>query len=376
MQLSRYGLMLFPFATVLLVGCATDSASVSAPSNLHAALARAVDRYRVCGAVVAVVKDRKLDAVEASGGCESLDPPRPDSVFQAASLSKPVFAYAVLKLVEQGKLALDTPVVTYLPDGYRRRFDPFGMQSNSTTEQVNDARLASVTVRMALNHTSGLPNWSPGPIRFTTAPGATWQYSGEAYVLLQRALEAVTGSSLDRYMTEQVFKPLGMNNSSFIWEDRFERAIVPGSWSNGAPTSSRRFNVPVAAATLYTTAQDYGRFLAAVLGDERLLALITEFPVPVESRLDLSWGNGWGIERVGSDAYLWQWGNNPGYRAFVMASPRTGSGFVLLTNSESGLALSEPIANAVLPGAHRVFKFRMLRDGFSYFLCDTLSACF
>ena len=56
----------------------------------------------------------------------------------------------------------------------------------------------------------------------------------------------------------------------------------------------------------------------------------------------------------------WQWGNNPGYRAFVMADPANGSGFVLLTNSDRGLALSEPIANAVLPDAHRVFGFRML----------------
>lgn len=96
--------------------------------------------------------------------------------------------------------------------------------------------------------------------------------------------------------------------------------------------------------------------------------------MPVDSRLNLSWGNGWGIERVGSDTYLWQWGNNPGYRSFVMASPRTGAGFVLLTNSESGLALSEPIAKAVLPDAHRVFRFRMLRDGLSYLLCDTVTS--
>jgi CubicO group peptidase (beta-lactamase class C family) len=94
---------------------------------------------------------------------------------------------------------------------------------------------------------------------------------------------------------------------------------------------------PTAAATLYSTAHDYGKFLADVLADERLLALFTQSPVPVEPRLHLSWGHGWGIEGTGPNAYLWQWGNNPGYRSFVMASPRTGAGFVLLTNSESGL---------------------------------------
>lgn len=361
MKAQRTCMALLGCSIALLVGCATGSPEGSAGMSVQSALSRAVDRHAICGAVVATVKGRQLDAIETSAGqCESVAPPRPDSVFQAASLGKPVFAYAVLKLVEQGRMALDAPVVSYLPNGYQRRFDPFAMPANSKAEFVSDARLSSVTVRMALNHSSGLPNWSRGPIKFSAEPGAAWHYSGEAYVLLQRALEAVTGSSLDRYMAEHVFKPLGMVSSSFVWEDRFEAALLPGT-SAGTPLPARPLKVPVAAATLYSTAQDYGRFLAAVLGDERLLGLITESSVAVDPRLQLSWGNGWGIERVGTRTYLWQWGNNPGYRAFVMAEPASGSGFVLLTNSDRGLALSEPIANAVLPDAHRVFKLNMLR---------------
>jgi CubicO group peptidase (beta-lactamase class C family) len=85
---------------------------------LRTALSRSVDRYAICGAVVATVKNRKLDAVETSGAlCENVAPPHVDSVFRAASLSKPVFAYAVLKLVEHGNLSLDAPVVSYLPGG-------------------------------------------------------------------------------------------------------------------------------------------------------------------------------------------------------------------------------------------------------------------
>jgi CubicO group peptidase (beta-lactamase class C family) len=360
MKAQRPCLALLGCAIALLLGCATGSPE-GAASSVQSTLSRAVDRYAICGAVVATVKNRRLDAVETSGAhCENVAPPHADSVFQAASLSKPVFAYAVLKLVEQGRLSLDAPVVSYLPGGYHRRFDPFRLASQPKTEHVSDARLASVTVRMALNHSSGLPNWSRGPIKFSAEPGAAWHYSGEAYVLLQRALEAVTGSSLDRHMAEHVFKPLGMNNSSFIWEDRFEAALLPGTTA-GTALPARPLRVPVSAATLYTTAQDYGRFLAAVLGDERLLGLITESSVAVDPRLQLSWGNGWGIERVEARSYLWQWGNNPGYRAFAMADPASGSGFVLLTNSERGLALSEPLANAVLPDAHRLFKSNMLR---------------
>jgi CubicO group peptidase (beta-lactamase class C family) len=355
-------LLLLACASALLPGCAAHSPSVPATSaSLQSSLSRAVDRYAVCGAVVATVRNRQLDAIETSGAsCEFVAPPHAGSVFQAASLSKPVFAYAVLKLVEQGRMALDAPVLSYLPSGYQRRFDPFALPSASKTELVDDKRLAAVTVRMALNHSSGLPNWSRGPIKFTAGPGAEWHYSGEAYVLLQRALEAVTGTRLDRYAAEHLFKPLGMANSSFVWEDRFEAALLPGT-SSGTPLPARPLKVPVAAATLYTTAPDYGRFLAAVLGDERLLALITESSVAVDPRLQLSWGHGWGIERVGERSYLWQWGNNPGYRAFAMADPDSGTGFVLLTNSDRGLALSEPLAHAVLPAAHRVFKLDVLR---------------
>lgn len=328
--------------------------------DLRSTLSRAAESYKVCDAVVATVRNRQADAVEAVGGCLSEASPQPDSVFQAASLSKPVFAYAVLKLVEQGKLTLDTPLLAYLPDGYRHQSDPFQLRPNSKGEQVTDARLAAVTVRMALNHTSGWPNWSSGPITFGSDPGTRWQYSGEGYVLLQRAVEAVTGKKLDRYMSEQVFQPLKMLDSSFVWNERFDRRLVPGTASDGSSLAAVHFRSPVSAATLYTTAPDYARFLAAVLADERLLALIADSPAAVESRLGLSWGNGWGIERVGASAYLWQWGNNPGYRSFVMVDPATGSGFVLLTNSERGQRLAEPIANGILPNDHRVFRFRLL----------------
>ncbi|MGC5271584.1 serine hydrolase, partial [Salmonella enterica] len=79
-----------------------------------------------------------------------------DSIFEAASLSKPVFAYAVLKLVQTGKMDLDAPVLQYLPEGYLHQAQPY--RETSKTERVTDPRLQDITVRMALNHTSGLPN--------------------------------------------------------------------------------------------------------------------------------------------------------------------------------------------------------------------------
>ena len=228
-------------------------------------------KYGVCAAA-AVVKDRKLQPIEAAQGCTINSPLTPESVFEAASLSKPVFAYAVLKLVQEGRMDLDAPVVTYLSQGYEHKSQPY--LADSKTDVVSDRRLQAVTVRMALNHTSGLPNWSSGPLAFDLPPGEKWQYSGEGYVLLQRAVEAVTNEKLDEFMARRVFKPLGMTHSEYTRTPRLEKYVVPGSTRDGTAMRPFPFRVPISAFTLYTSAQDYGLFLATLLNDERTLRQI------------------------------------------------------------------------------------------------------
>lgn len=76
--------------------------------------------------------------------------------------------------------------------------------------------------------------------------------------------------------------------------------------------------------------------------------------------LGLAWGYGWGIETAAGGPYLWQWGNNPGYRAFTMVSASSGNGYVLLTNSEDGMPLAASLARSTIPAEHGVFRFHML----------------
>jgi hypothetical protein len=89
----------------------------------------------------------------------------------------------------------------------------------------------------------------------------------------------------------------------------------------------------------------------------------------------LSWGLGWGLEQRGGDVFLWHWGNNPGYKNFVMASPASGDAFVLFTDSDKGMALARPVGAAVLPGTHPVYRFHLLRDGLDGVLCEELGVC-
>ena len=363
---------LLPLAALYMAGCATTNDPAAPDATVHGILQAEARRHHVCAAAIAVIRHGKLESTDAASGCDPATAVTPDSVFQAASLGKPVFAYAVLKLARQGKIDLDAPVMTYLPQGYRHRYDPLKAEPS---ESVTDPRLQAVTVRMLLNHTSGLPNWASGPLTFEAAPGTAWHYSGEGYLLLQRAVEAVTGQSLDDFMTAQVFGPLAMTRSAYVRDERTARDLVPGTKANGAPRATMALTTPVAAFTLHTSAADYGRFLAALLADDAMLATVTAAPVDADPALGLRWGLGWGIERDGGARYLWQWGNNPGYRGFAIASPGTKDGLVLLTASENGLALAEPLARKVVGGEHRLFQSSILGTDVLAVLCNTVRIC-
>ncbi|CCD96013.1 putative Beta-lactamase precursor [Bradyrhizobium sp. ORS 375] len=349
----------------LLTACAAGIDEMHPPSA-EQPLQNLVQRHHICGAAIGFLKSGKLARTEMLAGCPGAAPPSAHSVFQVASLSKPVFAYAVLKLVAAGKLDLDAPVLSYLPDGYVHIPQPW--DPASAGERVDAPGLHKVTVRMALNHTSGLPNAASGKLEFESEPGTRWDYSGEGYILLQRAAEAVTGWPLDQLMAKLVFEPLRMTDSSYI--GRADAQTMPPD-GRALP-----FTRPVAAYSLSTSLQDYTTFVAAVLADKPMLDTITRTPVTVDAKLGLSWGLGWGLERGSDGPNLWHWGNNPGYRAFVMASVKTGDGVVLLSNSENGLALAEAATQQALPGRHGVFSSYLIREGAAHVSCKLVAVCF
>ena len=174
-----------------------------------------------------------------------------DTIFEAASLSKPVLAYGALKLVDQGKLDLDAPLTRYLPKLYIE----------------GDARLEMITARYVLSHRTGFPNWrgdgNPLTIRFT--PGERFSYSGEGFVYLQKVVEQLTGESLNDYMTEAVFAPLGMTSSSYVWRADYDSRTAAGHDGAGQARKKNKPKDANAAASLHTTASDYARFVEAVL---------------------------------------------------------------------------------------------------------------
>jgi CubicO group peptidase (beta-lactamase class C family) len=315
----------------------------------------------VPGLEIAVIREGKLTWVHGFGVKEvkSGQPVTAETVFEAASLGKPVFAYGVLKLVEQGKLGLDVPLTTYLAKPY----------------VAGDERLGKITARIVLSHRTGFPNWRDGDsltIYFT--PGERFSYSGEGYIYLQRVVEQITGKPLNEYMTEAVFKPLGMTSSSYVWKSEFDALTATGHDGDGKPEKKWKPDEAGAASTLNTTAKDYALFVAAVLNGVGLkaatlremetpqVALDPECRIcikkePKELSKNLFWGLGWGIQRVDGREVLWHWGDNGAFKAFVVADPKAKSGAVIFTNSEKGLEVAKPVIDEAMGEESLAFEW-------------------
>ncbi|MGF6253459.1 serine hydrolase domain-containing protein [Ensifer sp. LBL] len=274
------------------------------------------------------------------------------TVFEAASLSKPVVAHVALQLVDAGILDLDTPLSQFV--------GPL---------VADDPLAARITTRHVLAHTAGLPNWRRDdyPLRTYFQPGSRFSYSGEGFVYLQSALERLTGEPLEVVVQRLVIEPLGMNSSSFVWRDSFNGNVAFGHDDEGNAGAKFKPDRANAAYSLHTTARDYGRFVVAAMEGTllsqntgrvwmepqvatpkaRIEALDSTSP---ETEAGVSWGLGWGLEpEVGA---FFHWGANPGARAFVMGIPKQRTAFVAFMNSDTGLDVVPGIVEHVTQGQH------------------------
>lgn len=350
------------FSPLLRAEAESTTHTGAAIARLERDIPELMKKVGVPGLAIAVIGGGKTTWVRGFGIKEekSGQPVTADTVFEAASLSKPVFTYGVLKLVEQGKLGLDVPLTTYLPK-------PF---------IAGDERLAKITARIVLSHRTGFPNWpgDGGLVSINFTPGERFSYSGEGYIYLQQVVEKITGKPLNEYMTEAVFTPLSMTSSSYVWRPDFDALTATGYDSDGKPTELWKPTEAGAASTLNTTAQDYALFVEAILNRKGLKpATLREMETPVialdpECRIcikhepkqlskNLFWGLGWGIERKDGTDALWHWGDNGSFKAFVMADPKTKSGVVMFANSQNGLEVAKPVVDEAMGRGSLAFEW-------------------
>lgn len=280
---------------------------------------------------------------------QTKDPVDSETLFEVASLSKPVFTYGILKLAENGQLNLDKPLAEYLP----------------YSDIKNDARVNFITARMVLTHTSGFPNWRPKneSLKIHFQPGDRFSYSGEGFLYLQKVIEHVSGLSLEDYILKNVFTPLGMNHSTFIWVNDKRKAV--GHNPDGSPIESRT-EPPNAAFTLHTSALDYARFIIAILKGIGLKSEtfneMFRFQVRVQEgsteSIDnnfsgrfsdsVSWGLGWGLQHTRLGDSFWHWGDNQGVKCFIVGYKDLNRAILVFTNSSNGLPVVSEIIQKYL----------------------------
>jgi CubicO group peptidase (beta-lactamase class C family) len=266
------------------------------------------------------------------------------TIFEAASLSKCVFAYAVLRLYDKGIIGLDIPLIRYT--GPYERFDP------------NDPRYAKITGRMVLRHTTGLPNWGDDQFaRLIFPPDSTYSYSGEGFQYLQRAVERLTHKSLNEVAKEEVFTPLGMTSSSYSWLDQFDSLSAFGD----SPDAINGHKAERAAASLLTCADDYALFLQAVIAGKGLKPATHQMMLQkqssgtwfqhrvTEANNHIWWGLGMGLQENETGLWAWQWGDNGDFKGFCIVNPTRKEGLVYFTHSNWGLHITRDILDAFFP---------------------------
>jgi CubicO group peptidase (beta-lactamase class C family) len=312
------------------------------PEKLEAIVPELLDSAGIPGLAAAVLADGRVVwtrgfGTRADGKHAVVDE---NTVFEAASLSKPVFAYLVLQMVDRGEIDLDVPLVRYLPD----------------EALSQDQRYRRITPRMVLSHTTGLSNEriDREPLILAFDPGTRFGYSGEGFAYLQKVVERIAGLPLAGLMQERVFGPLGMTHSSYVWEERLAANHALGHDQFGSLRAPIKPALARAPSSLHTTARDYARFLQALLSegtqDSRILGWMRSPQIEIEP--GIAWGLGWALEGKGQRS-LWHWGenSNTGYTAYAILDPSRRGGFVYLANSNAGLSILEPLLDA-LGGEH------------------------
>ena len=306
------------------------------PDELDRVLETYLAYFKVPGISVAVIKDSKVVYHRGFGlkNAATKEPVTDDTVFEAASMTKPVFAYTVLRLVDKGVLKLDTPLFTYLP----------------YEDIAHDDRYKLITARMVLTHRTGFPNWRTGKLEIKFTPGTEVSYSGEGFVYLGKVVEKLTGKKLVDLCREEVFTPLGIENASLVWNENVARLTATGH-GGFSPLAKGKPSAPNVAASLHVDAGNYAKFLIAVLEGKGLSETsaneMLRAQVKVPDQEGASWGLGIAIEKTPFGTHFGHGGRNTGFTSRSLMYKDQGVGYVFLVNNDDASKIDN-VLNAYL----------------------------
>lgn len=335
-------------------------------TEIDAQVARMMNAGNVSGLGVAILNDRKVAFLKAYGYRDTSTrlPLTVDSIMTAASFTKSTFAYAVMQMVEEGILDLDTPVQNYLSKPLPE-FKDYELLAG-------DDRYKTITIRMLLNHTVGFDNhraMNSGKIEIKFQPGSRYAYSGEGIRLLQLVVEEVTGKPVNETMKTRIFEPFKMPRTNMTWiEDRFAADhALPHDKENKPMALNKRMSAS-AGGSMQTSIADFSRFIEGVMRgkglnrktrDEMFKSQVEirsrrQFPTMSTETTDanrairLSYGLGWGLFFTPAGKAIFKEGHDTGFQHYSVMFDDAGSGIILMSNSDNAEGIFQGLLETLL----------------------------
>lgn len=281
---------------------------------------------------IGYMKDGKIQEINVFGILEKGKPAPQNTIWNVASLTKPVTALVALKLVNSGQWDLDAPVYNYW-------IDP---------DIAGDPRTKKLTTRHILSHQSGFPNWryktADGKLAFEFEPGTKYQYSGEGFEYLRKALENKFHKTLSQLADSLIFRPLQMTDTKYYWdktvdETRFAR------WhdGNGNLYVTDKNTTANGADDLLTTIEDYSKFMLHVMNGAGLSKKLYTQMISNQVRIKSNkyWGLSWWVdEHIGNNELaIVNGGDDKGVHTMAFMLPASKQGLLIFTNCDNGTGI-------------------------------------
>ena len=291
---------------------------------------------QIPGVSIAIINDANVVYHDIKGFAdkEVSKPVTSQTIFEGASLSKPLFAYLTMFLVEDGLLDLDKPLYTYL----------------EFPDIAHDERYKKITARMVLAHNTGLPNWrtdfEDNKLFIQFDPGTNFNYSGEGYQYLANVLEHLLATDyrgLEAYYQKKVAVPLQMNITKFI-QDESNLMNTAEPYKEGEKIPKGEVQAEFGAAYgIHSEAKDFSKWLIALmenkgLSDSSFEELFKDqFIIPEDSPYRqegvAAWTLGFAKAEIGGNTLFGHGGNNPGYTSLFLIDKTKKWGIVVFTNA-------------------------------------------
>ena len=302
---------------------------------------------KVPAAGIGIIENGRLKYIKVFGELQKNVPAPKNTIFEIASMIKPVVAMVTLKLVDAGQWNLDEPLAKYW-------IDP---------DLLGDTLLNKLTARHVLTHQTGFPNWRNGKLRFEFEPGTRFQYSGEGFEYLRKALESKFKKTLLQLSHSILFKPLGMKDTRYFFDKDMDitRYAMPHDGQGNKIEISIKDRGLNATALLLTTIEDYSKFMIYVMNGAGLSPSLYNDMVLSQSAEKKHLGRGLGWEIVSDlpngEYSIQHAGSSMGVKTIGIILPKSKRGIVVFTNGENGIIVYSKIIEESLDEGQQIIDF-------------------